>query len=57
MTLEQAKDAAKSRKTVWYTDNDGKDHEASVVFATGDIAEIELGGRYIVVGLEEICEA
>lgn len=56
MTLEQAKDAAKSRKTVWYTDNDGKDHEASVVFAAGDIAEIELGGRYLVVGLEEIQE-
>ena len=54
MTLEQAKDAAKNRKTVWYTDNDGKDPEASVIFAAGDIAEIELGGRYLVVGLEEI---
>ena len=57
MTLEQAKDAAKNKKTVWYTDNGGKDHEASVVFATGDIAEIELGGKYLVVGLEEICDS
>ena len=56
MTLEQAKDAAKNRKTVWYTDNDGKDHEASVVFAAGDIAEIEYGGKYMIVGLKEIRE-
>ena len=56
MTLEQAKDAAKNRKTVWYTDNDGADHEASVAFAAGDIAEIEYGGKYLAVGLEEIQE-
>lgn len=54
MTLEQAKEAAKNKKTVWYTDNDGKDHEASVIFATEDIAEIEFDGRCLVVGLEEI---
>ena len=56
MTLEQAKDATKNRKTVWYTDNDGKDHEASVVFAAGDIAEIDYGVKYMIVGLKEIRE-
>lgn len=56
MTLKQAKDAAKNRKTVWYTDNDGKDHEASVVFAADDVAEIEYGGKYMIVRLKEIRE-
>lgn len=56
MTLEQAKDAAKNGRPVWYTDRDGTDHEASVVFAAGDIAEIEYGGKYMIVRLKEMRE-
>lgn len=53
MTYEQAQ-GLKRVDEVWYVDNDGKDHEASVIFVTEDIAEIEFDGRFLVVGLEEI---
>lgn len=53
MTYEQAQ-RLKRGDEVWYIDEDGKDHEASVIFATEDIAEIEFDGRCLVVGLEEI---
>lgn len=52
MTLEQAKDAAKNGRTVWYTDRDGTDHEASVVFAAGDIAESDY--LSLINGLNEV---
>lgn len=41
-------------ETVFYTDNDGRDHEVSVLSVEGDTAHIDCSGIELAVSLEEL---
>lgn len=54
MTLEQAKECADKHIPVWFTDSDGEEHEASILFVVENGVMIEMQGKYRFVKAEEI---
>lgn len=56
MTNEKAKECAEKNIPVYFTDNDGEEHEASILFVVENGVMIEMDGKYRFVRAEEIEE-
>lgn len=54
MTTEKAKECADKHIPVWFTDSDGEEHEASILFVVESGVVIEMQGKYRFVRAKEI---